>query len=185
MTLTPERIRRALPEDAPALSALAARLFHETYTGQNRAEDMQSYIAEHFTPAKQAEELADPAFLALLVMVEEELAGYACLRTGVAPDQVPAGIPMEIARFYVDSRWQGRGLAPRLMQACVSEAQDSGCDVLWLSVWKENARAIRFYEKQRFQIAGTLLFRLGGDLQEDHFMVRRVANTFYPDPKSL
>jgi ribosomal protein S18 acetylase RimI-like enzyme len=174
-TPAPEHIRRAVPGDAPALSALAARLFHETYTGQNRAEDMQAYIAEHFTPAKQAEELADPAFRALLVTVEEELAGYACLRTGAAPADVPAGTPMEIARFYVDSRWQGRGLAPRLMQVCVSKAQDAGCDVLWLSVWKENARAIRFYEKQGFQIAGTLLFRLGGDLQEDHLMIRRVG----------
>lgn len=175
LTPTPERIHRAVPEDAPALSALAARLFHETYIGQNRAEDMQAYIAEHFTPAIQAEELADPAFRALLVSVEEELAGYACLRTGAAPAEVPAGIPMEVARFYVDSRWQGKGVAPRLMDACVSEARDSGCDLLWLGVWKENARAIRFYEKQGFRIVGTLLFRLGGDLQEDHLMVRRVG----------
>ena len=173
----PEHIRRAVLGDAPALSALAARLFYETYTGQNRAEDMEAYIAGHFTPAKQAEELADPAFRALLVTVEEELAGYACLRTGPAPADVPAGIPMEVARFYVDSRWQGRGLAPRLMEVCVSEARASGCDVLWLGVWKENARAIRFYEKQGFQIAGTLLFRLGGDLQEDHLMVRQVPQS--------
>lgn len=178
-------IRRALPEDAPALSALAARLFNETYTGQNRAEDMEAYIAGHFTPAKQAEELADPAFRALLVTVEEELAGYACLRTGPAPPEAPAGIPMEVARFYVDSRWQGKGLAPLLMNACVSEARDSGCDFLWLGVWKENARAIRFYEKQGFRISGTLLFQLGSDLQEDHLMVRPVPNAFYPDPKSL
>ncbi|HEY9420433.1 MAG TPA: GNAT family N-acetyltransferase, partial [Thermoanaerobaculia bacterium] len=171
----PEHIRRAVPEDAPVLSALAARLFYETYVGQNRAEDMQAYIAENFTPAKQAEELADPAFRALLVTIEEELAGYACLRTGPAPVEVPEGIPMEVARFYVDSRWQGEGLAPRLMQACVSEAKDAGCDLMWLGVWKENARAIRFYEKQGFRIAGTLLFRLGGDLQEDHLMVRQVA----------
>ena len=167
-------IRRARPEDAPAFSALAARLFHETYTGQNRAEDMEAYIAGHFTPAKQAEELADPAFRALLVTVEEELAGYACLRTGAAPPEAPAGIPMEVARFYVDSRWQGKGLAPRLMTACISEARDVRCDFLWLGVWKENTRAIRFYEKQGFRISGTLLFRLGGDLQEDHLMVRRM-----------
>lgn len=173
----PEHIRRAILEDAPALSSLAARLFYETYVGQNRAEDMEAYISGHFSPAKQAEELADPAFLALLVTVEEDLAGYACLRTGPAPEGVPPGTPMEVARFYVDSRWQGRGLAPRLMDACVSEAQSSGCDVLWLGVWKENARAIRFYEKQGFRVAGTLLFQLGGDLQEDHLMVRHVSNT--------
>lgn len=165
-------IRRATSEDAPVLSALAARLFNETYTGLNRAEDLQAYIAEHFTPAKQAEELADPAFRALLVTVEKELAGYACLRTGPAPPEAPGGIPMEVARFYVDSRWQGKGLAPHLMDTCVSEARDAGCDFLWLGVWKENARAIRFYEKQGFQIAGMLLFQLGGDLQEDHLMIR-------------
>ena len=85
----PESIRRAVPEDAPALSALAARLFHETYTGQNRAEDMQAYIAENFTPAKQAEELADPAFRALLVTLEEELAGYAEYKTRVRYRLVP------------------------------------------------------------------------------------------------
>ena len=47
---------------------------------------------------------------------------------------------------------------------------------VWLSVWKENRRAVRFYGKCGFRIAGSTVFQLGSDAQADHVMVLRLED---------
>ena len=165
-------IRPARPEDVAALAAFAARLFRETYSPACRADDVEAYAAA-FTPELQAAELSDPAGATLLAEADGRLAGYAQLRAGQAPDGVPGERPVEIARFYVDARWHGRGVAAELMDAVHRAAAGLG-DFLWLSVWEENGRAIRFYRRRGFGVVGSATFRMGADEQRDHLMARPV-----------
>ncbi|HEX5725606.1 MAG TPA: GNAT family N-acetyltransferase [Longimicrobiaceae bacterium] len=169
------RFRRAEAGDAAALSAFASRLFEDTYAQQNTPEDMRAYMAENFSPERQAAELADPATLYLLGEADGRLAAYVQLYAGPAPPSVAARAPLQIARFYVDPQWHGQGLAGEQMRACLAHAMSAGHDVIWLAVWKQNPRAIRFYEKHGFAIVGTTTFVLGADVQEDHVMMRPVS----------
>jgi ribosomal protein S18 acetylase RimI-like enzyme len=166
-------IRPARPEDAGALSAFAARLFRETYSPTCRAADVEAYATDAFTPELQSAELCDPASATLLAEADGRLAGYVQLRAGQAPDDVPGRRPVEIARFYVDAEWHGRGVAAELMDAVHRAAADLG-DFLWLSVWEENGRAIRFYRRRGFGVVGHATFRMGEDEQRDHLMARPV-----------
>jgi ribosomal protein S18 acetylase RimI-like enzyme len=166
-------IRPARPHEAARLAAFAARLFRETYSPTCRTEDVEAYAVEAFTEARQQAELRDG--VTLLAEVDGELAGYAQLRRGDAPAEVVGGRPLEIARFYVDSAWQGRGVAGEMMDAVLSAAAGWGCDVAWLGVWEENARAIRFYRRLGFTVVGSASFRMGEDDQRDHLMARAVA----------
>jgi ribosomal protein S18 acetylase RimI-like enzyme len=43
---------------------------------------------------------------------------------------------------------------------------------MWLSVWQKNPRAIAFYQKWGFEIAGTATFTIGSDVQTDWIMGR-------------
>jgi diamine N-acetyltransferase len=164
-------IRRAEPEDAEALSGFAARLFHETYAAFNRPEDMRAYVSEHFTPLRMAEEIASPSVRVLVAEAGAQLTGYMYLRQAPAPSPISGATPVELTRVYVDASWQGHGLAACLLERCLREARAWGGDVLWLAVWQENARAIRFYQKQGFQIVGTQSFQLGEEVNEDYLMV--------------
>jgi ribosomal protein S18 acetylase RimI-like enzyme len=60
------------------------------------------------------------------------------------------------------------------MDRCLDQARQWGCDVIWLAVWEENPRAIRFYEKHGFQKAGVKTFQLGAELQHDFVMARNL-----------
>jgi GNAT superfamily N-acetyltransferase len=168
-------IRRAVDADAPVLAALAERIFIDTYLPSTRAEDVAAYVAQAFGPEKQAAEIADPAVTYLLAEVDGEPAAYAFLRSGA---ETPIGVgpgALEVARFYVRHAWHGRGLAARLMDAVVEEAARRGARTLWLMVWQQNPRALAFYLKHGFRIAGQAQFQMGADLQTDHVMVRRVS----------
>ncbi len=163
-------IRRAAGADAAALAELAARTFADTYGAYNDPADMTAHITGKYGAAKQAEELANPAATYLLAELEGRLVAYAYVVAGRSPAGIEMEAPVELMRFYVVRDWHGRGLAQRLMDACIAEARRRGGRTLWLSVWRENPRAIAFYRKAGFRIAGATSFRLGSQVQDDDVM---------------
>ncbi len=169
-------IRHATLADAVALSAFAAHVFYETFAPDNDPAALQVYLRGAFTPEKQAAEIADPSCVCLVADVGDAMAGYALLRVDATHPCVSGARPVELQRFYVDRAWHGRGIASRLMAACVEAARGRGGATMWLGVWERNARAIRFYSTHGFTDVGTQEFLLGTDLQTDRVMVRSVAN---------
>jgi diamine N-acetyltransferase len=165
-------IRPAGVPDAPWLAALAERTFRETYSPHNTPENMERYVAEHFAPALQAAELADPALMTLVAEVAGQAAGYTQLGHGAAPACVTRAAPLEVIRFYVDRPWHGQGLAQTLMRAAAEHARAAGARTLWLGVWERNPRAIAFYKKVGFVEVGTHTFVLGADHQRDLVLAR-------------
>lgn len=89
-------------------------------------------------------------------------------------ENMPSAI--EIARLYAGKRWIGAGIGALLMQSCLREARARDKDTIWLGVWERNARAIAFYRRWDFADVGSQSFQLGGDLQSDRVMARRVAD---------
>jgi GNAT superfamily N-acetyltransferase len=163
-------VRRAVPADAEPLSQLAVRTFRDTYAEHNRPENMTRYLAEHFSPAHQSEELADPAMATVVAEAGRRLIGYAQLRAGSPPECVPGTERLELSRFYVDRPWQGRGVAQALMSATLAEAARRGARTLWLGVWERNPRGIAFYRTCGFVDVGAQTFLLGTDRQDDRVM---------------
>ncbi len=166
------RLRRAGPADVTALSALAERLFRDTYSADHAGEDIAAYVRDRLAPAALTAELAQPGAAVFLAEAEGELVGYVQLRGGEAPAGVPGRRAAEIGRLYVDQRQFGRGVAALLLACALEEAQAGGADTAWLVVWTENARARRFYEKHGFRRIGSHPFQVGATLYDDDLMVR-------------
>lgn len=169
-------IRPALASDNLLLCELGRQTFFDTFANDNTPEDMRSYLADSFSPEKQATELSDPDSLFLIAEIEGQPAGYTRLRAGYPAKPINCLRPLEIVRFYACQEWLGRGVGPKLMQACLDEAVQRGCDALWLDVWERNPRAIAFYRKWGFKVVGTQSFLLGDELQTDLLMQRAVAD---------
>ena len=174
-------IRRGGPADAVMLAALGARTFHDTFGPDNRPEDMAAYMAQAYGEAQQRRELLSSDGVVLIGEVDGAPAAYAYVRRAAPrpgvdqPASVPPGGTVEIARFYVDTPFHGRGIANAMMDAAIAEAVRRGGATIWLAVWERNARAIRFYEKSGFVDIGSQTFQLGGDLQHDRVMARPLA----------
>lgn len=174
-------IRRATTGDAELLATLGERTFRETFAAENSAADMDAYVAHAYGVAQQRAELSLAEAVFLVAEVEGNAVGYAYVRGAPLPahitDPAPGqpGPSVEIARFYVDAPWHGRGIAHRLMDAAIAEAAQRGALTIWLGVWERNARGIRFYTKRGFQDIGSQPFALGSDLQRDRVMARAVA----------
>ncbi len=174
-------IRTADVGDAAALSTFGAQTFRDTFEADNTPDDMAQYLADAFSPARQASEIADPASIVLLAEHRteaglDELIGYAHLVTGDVPDAVHGPAPMELKRMYIAKPWHGRGVAHALMKAGIDAARARGVRTLWLGVWERNPRAQAFYAKYGFVRVGEHTFVLGSDAQTDWLFARPLAD---------
>ena len=168
-------IRAGVTADAAALAELAARTFQETFSADNRPEDMALHAAHAYGVSQQERELDDPSIATLLVELDGQLAGYAQLRSGAAPPCVTGDAPIELWRFYIARSWHGRGVAQALMRRVEAEAHQRGGRTLWLGVWERNDRAKAFYRKIGFVDVGSHVFMVGPDPQTDRVMVRLLS----------
>jgi GNAT superfamily N-acetyltransferase len=171
--MTATRFRLALPTEAEALADFMTRNFLATYGACSTPANVAATVDRHYGVAAQRRQLADAGCANLLAEVDGEIAGLAQLRfDSQAPPGVEALPALEISRFYVDTAWQGRGIAQALMAEARRIAEGRGAKALWLSCWQEQPQAIRFYAKEGFRIAGTLVFAIGDDPKDDWLMVQ-------------
>ena len=63
--------------------------------------------------------------------------------------------------------YHGAGAGLQLFQHAGDWARRHHAATLWLGVWEQNPRAIRFYEKNGMAAFGTQTFQLGNDVQHD------------------
>jgi ribosomal protein S18 acetylase RimI-like enzyme len=162
-------IRYATAADAASLAVFAARTYSETFAADNRPEDMALFLKKTYGESQQAAEIADRSVVTLLVEVAGVLAGFAQLKLGADPSRI------EIARFYVDRPFHGRGIAQTLMQRCLDEGTARGARTISLGVWERNERAKAFYRRHGFVDVGSQVFIVGTDVQTDRVMERGLA----------
>jgi ribosomal protein S18 acetylase RimI-like enzyme len=171
----PFQLRPALPADAAVLSTLAARTFTETFRGHHSPEDLAAFVEGAYNLPKIQAELADPDRDWFIAESAGEAVGYALQRWGHREPCVTGPDPVvEVERIYALAGFQGRGLGPALMQACVDLARMKGGRTMWLGVWERNPRAIAFYLKWGFREVGDHRFLVGCDDMRDLILEREL-----------
>jgi ribosomal protein S18 acetylase RimI-like enzyme len=165
MTVT---YRIASVADAPALAALGAQTFTDTFGHLYQPDDLAIFLQNH-TVDSWTRELADPAFEVRVAERGGVLVGYVKLGPPHLPFE-PRGEAAELRQLYVIEEMKGQGVAPALMDWAIERARDRRADHLYLSVFTDNHRARRFYEKLGFEAEGTYHFMVGNHADYDIVM---------------
>ena len=160
--------RTAGPDDAGTLAALGRATFTETFGHLYTAENLAAFLATH-SDENWRIELSDPAFAVRLGEDGGRAAAYAKLGPPSLPFEVK-GPTAELRQFYILKPWQGTGAAAVLMDWVLGEARRRGADELYLSVFIDNPRARRFYERYGFEAVGRYDFMVGTHADEDIIM---------------
>jgi len=163
-------IRYGTTADAEMLSELGAKTFYDTFAKDNTPENIAAHLKNSFAPEIQLVELSDPNNVFLIIENEGQTSGYAQLILNNKEEFVTGTNPLEVRRIYATQENIGKGVGKELMQAAIREAEQRGCDSVWLGVWEKNPRAIEFYKKWDFKEVGTHTFTVGDDPQRDFVM---------------
>ncbi len=165
MTVT---YRIATAEDADSLAELGARTFIHTFGHLYQPGDLAIFLQNHSTE-NWTKELRDPAFEVRVAECDGVLVGYVKLGPPHLPFE-PRGEAAELRQLYVVDEMKGQGVAHELVRWVIERARDQRADYLYLSVFTENHRARRFYEKYGFEPEGTYAFMVGNHADEDIVM---------------
>ena len=160
-------VRPASTGDAEALSVFAIRLFQSGGRPGADPAHIQQYVDEHLQPQHFLEIIADPNLVLLVAESDSVLVGFV-LMANSASHRLVAGNASELRKLYVDPSLHGKGVADALVQAGLAHTLSR----VWLSVFSENPRAVRFYERCGFRVIGRHVFVVGEDPQEDFVLLR-------------
>lgn len=151
--------------DAAALRALFAESFVETFGHLYPSADLQDFLDDN-SEVKWQHNLRDPDIAIHVAEIDGELAGFVELAPRKLPYETeePA---LELRRLYLRSNAHGRGIADELMKWALKEAAARGAREILLSVYVDNHRARRFYERYGFEAVGKYDFIVGSHTDED------------------
>ena len=156
--------------DAEAIDRIYRTGFNETFAHLYQPQDLESFLSD-FTLERWREELSDPSYA--FRIAEEDGVRFGYIKIGPISLPVEPTVPaLELKQLYLLKEWHGRGAADALMEWALSEAASRGAHELYLSVYTENWRARRFYERFGFVFHAPYVFMVGNHADEDMIMRR-------------
>jgi len=165
MTIT---YRDASPSDAATLDRIFDTSFCDTFAHLYRPEDLNAFLSG-FGVADWKEQLKDQAYAFRVGEADGEPVGY--IKLG------PMKLPVETCRrallldqLYILKDHHGVGIAHGLMDWALAEGRRRGAEELYLTVYVDNHRARRFYDRYGFEAVGRYDFMVGEQADEDIIM---------------
>jgi len=164
--------RDATLTDAEVIDNIYRTGFCDTFAHLYRPEDLQTFLGA-FTLERWREELSDPSYSFRIAEGDGGAFGY--IKLGPISLPVEPAVPaLELKQLYLLKEWQGKGAADALMEWALAETERRGAHELYLSVYTENWRARRFYERFGFVFHAPYVFMVGDHADEDMIMRREL-----------
>jgi len=168
-------IKKTTIDELEQLQSISVQTFSEAFAAGNTAENLNKYLDEAFSIQKLRTELDNPGSEFYFAMLQGKPVGYLKLNFGRAQTEHLDLNALEIERIYVLQEFLGQKLGQLLYGQALQCAVQRNAAYIWLGVWEENPRAIRFYKKNGFVPFDKHLFKVGDDLQTDIMMKRELS----------
>lgn len=164
-------IRKAELTDAPAIAVLGRTTFFDAHEHSSPAADLEDYLSQKFSEESVKNELADPANIFHVHEEAGSLSGYSKIILNSATSLLPENNNVcKLERLYISKDKYGSNLGLQLFNHNKNICEQHAQSGMWLTVWVNNERAIRFYEKHGFRIIGEVLFSVGSVKNPNYVM---------------
>ncbi len=163
-------VRKITTADIIELQNIGKLTFAETFSSQNSEANMKEYVETGFSTEKLTAELTDPNAEFYFAELDGKTIGYLKVNVGQSQTEIKDKNALEIERIYVLKEFHGKKVGQILYDKAIELAKEKKVNYVWLGVWEQNPRAIRFYEKNGFEAFDKHVFKLGNDEQTDIMM---------------
>ncbi|MBC6998095.1 GNAT family N-acetyltransferase [Cytophaga sp. FL35] len=167
------KIVEAAIQDCKELIALGKSTFVNSHGHSAASKDIQEYIDANFTEAKLLPEILNKNCIYSLIYLDDSLAGYSKITLNSTHPQITSSQATKLDRLYLDQNFYGKDLGKQLMHYNLQLSQEKQQLGMWLYVWKENQRAVNFYQKMNFKIVGEGDFKITDTHSNPNFIMYR------------
>ena len=164
--------RDATAADLPDVDRVFRQSFCDTFGHIYDPDDLAAFLA-NFSAEAWRGEYDDPRYCFRVAEADGRLVGYVKLGPLALPVETDRAA-IELRQLYILKGYHGVGIAHALMDWAIEEAKRRAAQELYLSVFTENARARRFYDRYGFEAVGPYHFIVGTHADEDIIMRKRL-----------
>jgi ribosomal protein S18 acetylase RimI-like enzyme len=157
-------------EQLVPLQEIGRTTFLHTFSTTDTQENMEIYLEYAFSAEKLTAELENPNSEFYFATQKEVVIGYLKVNFGAAQTEIQDANSLEIERIYVLQDYHGKQVGQLLFEKAMAIAEQKKVNFIWLGVWEENHRALRFYTKNGFVAFDSHIFLMGDEAQTDIMM---------------
>jgi ribosomal protein S18 acetylase RimI-like enzyme len=165
---------RATAADVPTLQALAKRIWHEYYPALITVGQIEYMLERFFAAPTLAHEIAEGAIWELAKMEGQVVGFLACIHE-------PECSRLKLSKLYLLPALHGRGFGQQLLNEVRTLARELRTLEIYLTVNKQNVRAIDAYKRAGFSIVESIRVDIGSDYVMDDYVMSYVFPTSIHD----
>lgn len=165
-------LRPASLSDAEPLARLGRESFCVKFAHLYSDADLGDFLEEVYSVEAVRQEITDPSLDHRLAMDEPggPLTGFIKIaQPSSYAEHSDAADPLALNQLYCAPDRTGEGIGAALMEWCLAEARERGCDAIQLSVYSDNPDAQRFYARYGFAKIADIFFMVGNH-RDDEFL---------------
>jgi len=168
-------VRRVALVDIEQLQYIGRQTFIETFSEVNTEDNMNKYLDESFNIGRLTSEIQNLNSEFYFAVLDAKVVGYLKINCGDAQTELKNDQTLELERIYVLKEFHGKKVGQILFNKALQIAEQMKVDYLWLGVWEENHKALKFYTKNGFKAFDKHIFILGDSIQTDIMMKRPIT----------
>lgn len=168
-------IKAISSSEVDSLAELSQKTFVESHGHSAKPADIQNYIDAHFSTDILSEALKNPRTYFSKIYVEDQLAGYSKLILDEPHPFTDLSPVAKFERLYLLKDFYGSGLGEKLLVHNLEIAKNQHQKALWLFVWKENEKGLKFYKKSHFKIIGEDDFKISDQHSNPNYVMLKTV----------
>lgn len=169
-------IRRAAVSDAAVIALLARVTFSETFSALfSDQQDLLDYFDHSFSVEKIRSSIEKENNIYVLAFYKDLPVGYAKFKKYSPSPFINAAAIAQLQKIYVLKDFLFKGIGQQLLHSLFDKMEALEKEWLWLSVFVDNIKAIRFYERNGFIAAGEHTYSIGKETFDFIVMKKKLA----------
>jgi len=176
MTNAPITFRPARPDDALCLGVLSTQVFLHTYTRHGIRPALAREVLANHSVACYEKLLADPRKTILVAECDAHMIALSLVEDGAPLEGRPDVPAAKLEHLYVQEPFTGRGVGRELLRHAEKAAAARGAEMLWLTSWVGNARALSFYPRCGYEDLGEVMYTFEGESHANRLFGKRVRH---------
>jgi len=170
-------IKKANETDTEVLALLARLTWAESH-GQyiDDKNDLFKYLNENFSVSKTKQNLNNSRNIFYIIYVDDFPVGYAKIIANEKQENVISQNNCQLERIFILNEFIPLKIGKQLLTYIEDQAKALKFDTMWLSVYIKNTRAIRFYEKNKYENVGVKSFIVNGKSYENIVFSKKLGS---------
>ncbi len=153
-------INKADKKDFELLAKLGKQTFIESHGHSASAADINAYVEEKYSYDSFKKELENENNIYYTIYHDGRPSGYSKIILNSTDENIPSPNVTKLERLYLLKEFYDLKLGLALFNHNIQISKENNQLGMWLFVWKENRRAVKFYKLNGFKIIGDYDFKI-------------------------